>query len=180
VLSSHLHSSIATGSHCAGECGKFYRTVLCRTGCIIQAISFDPKFHSYKIKVWTSCISNNCDLWGKSNSWTLPKSYCLVAFHGRDKIPKKNQLKRRKDWLCSWFQRFQSRVAQLHLFGPVARQNIMTESVWWSKTVHLLVTRMQEKGQSGGTRVPIAPSRAYLQWPHFLPVGPTFCIAHKP
>jgi hypothetical protein len=43
-----------------------------------------------------------------------------------DKIPDRNKL-RKKNLFCSWFQRFQSTIGQLHCLGPVARLSVMAE-----------------------------------------------------
>jgi hypothetical protein len=75
--------------------------------------------------------------------WAL----CYSAFCCCDKILEIDNLKRRKDS----FSQFTVSEVSVHghltvVFGPVVRQSIMVEMVWWSKAVHLMMTKIPFKG----------------------------------
>jgi hypothetical protein len=56
------------------------------------------------------------------------------------------------------------------ILGPVAGRNIMVET-WWRRAAHLMVAG--NKNREERARVTMSPSRAQLQGPNFLPLGPT-------
>jgi hypothetical protein len=58
------------------------------------------------------------------------------------------------------FRVFSPRLADSFAFGPVVRQNIMAESMWWGKDASWW---QGNKEKEGGTNFPIAFSRAHHQ-----------------
>lgn len=71
----------------------------------------------------------------------------LVTFLSLGKnLPEMNQLTKRK--YLFWLMISEGLVHGCLVFGPMMRQNIMVESVWWSQPVHIMAIR-NESGREG-------------------------------
>jgi hypothetical protein len=92
----------------------------------------------------------------------------VLDFCHFEKIPEINQLEGEKAYFGLWFQGFQAMVSWLLAFGSLIRQHIM---VWGER-------EREKKKRDRRGRVQISLSRVGLQWPNFLPLGPTSWSFH--
>jgi hypothetical protein len=83
----------------------------------------------------------------------------LVSFCHYDKIPEVNNLKEERFILAHCFRGVSSWSVSSIAFWPEVRQNITVGSTWWSKDVHFLREKEEEREAGRERKGPWLPSK---------------------